>query len=292
MPTLTTPAPALTHQAPPAPAVAVEPLEFAVFVSSTDSYADCWTPFFTLFKHYWPNFRGRIYLSTETKTFEFPGLDIVCTQVARFAGGKTPMMHGRRLKLAFQHVVKEDLVLYLHEDMFLTDFVRENVLQDIARTMRANQLLFTILSEAGNRGRTYATPWSHLLELDPENNYFFSAMAGMWHVPRMARYLRSHETPWQTEFYVKRRLRRHRERAFTLDLNLHAWPHNAVFPFSPDTGIATGRWHRHVVEDLFAQHHIALDFTQRGFFDPNQSAPAPIPQPFWKRLLSALRSRW
>lgn len=265
--------------------------EFAVFVSSTDSYSDCWMPFFTLFRHYWPTYQGRIYLNTETLDFQFPGLDIVCTRVARFDGGNPTIVHGKRLCLAFEHVVQEDLVLYLHEDMFFDQPVRADVLQQTAAAMRADNLLFTILSEAGNHGPFYPTAWDDLLELDPANAYFFSAMAGMWNVPRMTRYLRQHENPWQTEYHVKRRMRQQRERSFCLDPQRFVYPNSAAVPFSPDTGIFRGQWQASVVVGLFAQHGIEVDFSRRGFYDAATAAPQKDDRTIWQRLISAFRSR-
>ena len=48
--------------------------KFSVFVNSTDSFEDCWFPFFSLFKTFWPEFGGKIYLNTEAKQFCYPGL--------------------------------------------------------------------------------------------------------------------------------------------------------------------------------------------------------------------------
>ena len=51
---------------------------FSILVNTTDSFSDCWNPFFKLFKKYWPNYGGKIYLNTEIKDFKYEGLNIIC----------------------------------------------------------------------------------------------------------------------------------------------------------------------------------------------------------------------
>ena len=52
--------------------------DYAILINSTDSFEDCWHPFFKLFSKFWPNYEGKIYLNTETKDFKYHELDIVC----------------------------------------------------------------------------------------------------------------------------------------------------------------------------------------------------------------------
>jgi len=40
-----------------------------VLVNSTDTFSDCWPPFFQLFKRYWPECPCPIILNTETKDY-------------------------------------------------------------------------------------------------------------------------------------------------------------------------------------------------------------------------------
>lgn len=148
---------------------------YSILVSSTDSYSDCWPPFFTLFKKYWPNYEGRIFLSTETKDFTFPGLDIVCTRVARFTGKEyTP--HGARLLEAFKQI-DTDVVIYLHEDMFLDSYVLEGKIQELVDTMLKHQMTYIGLVESGNQGPFHPSEFPDLWEVDHSDAYLFSAMS-------------------------------------------------------------------------------------------------------------------
>ncbi len=263
---------------------------YSILVSSTDSYSDCWGPFFTLFKKYWPTYKGRIFLSTETKDFSFPGLDITCTRVARFTGRKdTP--HGLRLLEAFKQI-DTDIVVYLHEDMFLDHYVPEQKVQQLADTMLQQQMTYVGLVEGGNQGPFQPSDFPDLWEVDHSDEYLFSAMASMWNIKRMARYLRPHENPWQTEFYVTRRVRRTDERFYTINRDLYSYPNSAIIPFEPVTGIYRGKWHREAVVKLFAAEGIEVDFSQRGFYAPGIDKDiAPSKELSFKKLVSLVRSR-
>ncbi|MFM9834618.1 MAG: hypothetical protein ACKVOA_00770, partial [Methylophilaceae bacterium] len=56
--------------------------DLTIFVNTSDSFEDCWHPFFSLFARYWPNCPYPIVLNTETKDYSFKGLNIVCAKVA------------------------------------------------------------------------------------------------------------------------------------------------------------------------------------------------------------------
>ena len=54
---------------------------YSILVNSSDGFEDCWSPFFTLFKKYWPNCKAKIFLNTEKKNWQDSDLTIHCTRV-------------------------------------------------------------------------------------------------------------------------------------------------------------------------------------------------------------------
>lgn len=92
-----------------------------LFVSSSDAYADIWPAFFTLFRRYWPDFNGTIYLNTEKREFSFPGLEIICTKVG------TQKSFGRTFKLGLGKLPEETFLLMMI-DYFIEDMVDVAVL--------------------------------------------------------------------------------------------------------------------------------------------------------------------
>ena len=88
--------------------------DLSIFVNTSDSFEDCWHPFFTLFACYWPNCPYPIVLNTETKHYSFKGLNIVCAKVA--AGENRRLTWSECLARAL-YGVKTPYILYLQEEI-------------------------------------------------------------------------------------------------------------------------------------------------------------------------------
>ena len=58
----------------------MEKNNFVVLINTCDKFEDCWIPFFKLWSLYWKNYNGTIYLNTEYKDFNYPGLEIKCSK--------------------------------------------------------------------------------------------------------------------------------------------------------------------------------------------------------------------
>jgi hypothetical protein len=84
----------------------------------------------------------------------------------------------------------------------------------------------------------------------------------------MRQYVRKHENPWQFEFFGNKRARRTPDSFYTVNRDLYSINNSAIIPYDP-TGIVSGRWEQSVVEKLFAEHGIDMDFERRGFFQPD-----------------------
>ena len=55
-----------------------------ILINTSDGFEDCWNPFFTLFKKYWPNNQSPVFLNTEFKNYVHPGLNIKSTNKPLF----------------------------------------------------------------------------------------------------------------------------------------------------------------------------------------------------------------
>ncbi len=265
-----------------------ENTQFSVFVNSTDHYSDTWEPFFTLFKKFWPEYQGKIYLNTEEKVFEFPGLDIVSTQVARFKS-KDKLTWGQCLLYGFNQV-ETDLVFYTHEDYFLKAPVQHDKILEWVTLMQAHQITYLNISDQGNRGPFHPSDLHHdLWAVDQKDQYRISTQASLWDIQKMRRYVRKHENPWHFEFYGNIRARRRRDRFYAVNRDQYNHHSNDVWPYDP-TGIVAGKWVKEIVYDLFKENNIQIDFEQRGFYDPNTSQRRYKKKPLYKKLISAMKS--
>jgi hypothetical protein len=188
--------------------------------------------------------------------------------------------------------IDTDIVVYLHEDMFLDHYVPEQTVQRLVDTMLEHQMSYIGLVESGNQGPFHPSVFPDLWEVDHTDNYLFSAMASMWNIRRMARYFRRHENPWQTEFYVNRRVKGTNELFYTINRDIYSYPTCAIIPFNPVTGIYRGKWHKDAVVDLFTAEGIQIDYSLRGFYMPGTEDDEEPPKEIsFKKLVSIIKSR-
>jgi hypothetical protein len=234
--------------------------KLTIFVHTTDTFEDCWEPFFTLLKHYWPTRRARVLLNTQFKDFKTSDPFIKSAKVGNPSRFNLKQSWSCRL-LAGLKQVDTPYVLYLQEDYFLNAPV--NV-----------EMLLRCLGEIDKGCADYVgfhcsepdadlTPADDALALVPQKaNYRLCTQAGLWSKSTLLKYTIPGESVWEWERYGSRRAHKGDERF--LCVQRHIPP---VFPYIP-TGVVRGRWYAPAVVDLFAEHRINVNFTKRGFYDP------------------------
>src|SRR5688572_20936347 len=95
---------------------------YSIVVNTTDSFEDCWQPFFKLFDKYWAGSKPSIFLNTETKDFSYSGLDITCSKVA--GSNPTSRIAWGECLLRCLEKIDTEMILYLQEDYFINAPVR------------------------------------------------------------------------------------------------------------------------------------------------------------------------
>ena len=261
---------------------------FTLLVNSTDSYSDCWLPFFKLMAAYWPEYEGPIYLNTETKDFSYPGLNIISSHSANASPGRRPTWTE-----CIQHtldLIPTDLVLYVQEDYFFKAPVDHAALLSLAQVFEREKMTYMSIVDFGQRGPYHPTTIDERLwQIDQKDRYRISLQACFISKSRFNRYFRKHENPWQFEFYGNKRAHRTADSFYTLNRDRYKLAENPIFPYDP-TGIVTKRWKQDVVEDLFARHQIAIDYSIRGWHQPDPNAPAPKKRWTLEKIVSTIKS--
>ena len=257
--------------------------ELTIFVNTSDSFEDCWHPFFTLFARYWPNCPYSIVLNTETKDYSFKGMNIVCAKVA--VGENRRLTWSECLERALDNI-QTPYILYLQEDYFLEAAVRADVLENLLQVMQAGRADVIRLSEAEGAGPWQPVDGALIWQVAQKAKYRISLQAAIWHKDFLRAQVRPHENPWQLESFGSMRLRRKKSKIFCVNRNFYSGKGKEIFPYTP-TGVIAGKWVRHVVEPLFVANNIAVDFTQRGFYD---AAKRKKRRSFLLRLLDRVRS--
>jgi hypothetical protein len=231
---------------------------FTLLVNSSDGFEDCWIPFFTLLKRYWPEIDIPILLNTEKKTWSFEGLDIICTQAQK--------NHDNRLTwseclIEALSQVKTELVLYMQEDYFIEKLVNYDDIKQFAIDMQNNTEIKHIgLTHFGSCAPFEAYHDDKLWKISKNSRYRISTQAGLWRKETLQSLLRPWENGWMFEIFGSVRASKKDELFLTIRRDLS----DPLITYQ-HTGIIKGQW-SHFVKDLSDKECITIDFTHRGFY--------------------------
>jgi len=235
-----------------------------IVVHTTDTFEDCWYPFFTLLQRYWPDRKASVLLNTQFKEFHSQDPTIRSAKVGNPSSFDLKRSWSCRLVAGLQQV-NTPYVLYLQEDYFLNSPVD-------------SQMLLRCLDEIDKGRADYvgfhcSEPESELAPVNDKlalvaqkANYRLCTQAGLWRKSTLLKYTIPGESVWQWERYGSRRAHGGQERFLCVRRDTPP-----VFPYVP-TGVVKGRWYAPAVVDLFASHGIDVDYSKRGFYEPGWAA--------------------
>ena len=258
--------------------------DLTIFVNTSDNFDDCWIPFFTLFKRYWPDCPYPIVLNTETKDFQFDGLDIQCSKVAT---GESRRLTWSECLARSLDAIESPYILYLQEDYFLEAPVRADLISTFLEEFRSGNADVIRILECGGAGPWHPSKNPLLWEVDQQSQYRISLQAALWRKSTLRSQVRLHESPWQLEVFGSARARRKKEKVLCVNRDLFSKPEAEILPYQA-TGVISGKWERPIVEPLFTKHGLNVDFSLRGFYD--RSAVNTKKRPLLNRLYDRLRS--
>jgi hypothetical protein len=257
--------------------------DLTILVNTSDGFEDCWQPFFLLFKKFWPNCPYPIVLNTETKSPQFDGLNVRASCVS--ARQAQRLTWSECLARCLDDI-STPFVLYLQEDFFLEEPVQQHFIEAFVEEMRAGRADVIRLMECGGSAHWKPTANPLLWEVSQDAAYRIALQAVLWRKSTLRSHLRMHESPWQMEVFGSARARRIKDKVLCVNRDRFHGPGKEIFPYQP-TGVVKGQWERHIVEPLFLQHGIDVDFSKRGFYSAGQTSRRA---PLLKRLSDRVRS--
>jgi len=248
-----------------------------VLVNSTDTFNDCWTPFFQLFKRYWPSCPCQVILNTETREYSDTELQLSCSKVQSNDPTGSPRLPWSDCLIRCLDVVRTPFVLYLQEDYFLNGPVDQDFLSQCVDVMIEHDVPHIRLMEVDVRARYHKTDLHPLLwQIDQRANYRVSLQAGLWRVAALKDLLRPAESGWN--FERRGSIRAMSKPEVFLCQSLDHFNHQGHYPlpYRP-TGIVRGKWYAPAVVELFAAHHISIDYEKRGFYSESLGRRMVVP---------------
>jgi len=237
---------------------------FSILINTSDSFEDCWLPFFKLFTKNWKDCKYPIYLNTEFKEFNYPPLDIISTKVHSNIISRKLTWSECLIKAVEK--IDTPLILYFQEDYFLDQEVNTVFIQKMALKMLENETIKRIgLIETDSIGDFYPTEDSNLWEVSHKARYITSTQVSLWRKDALLEYLNPEENGWMFEIFGTWRARKQLGHKF-LTLNRETFVgKNRVVSYT-HTGIIKGKWHP-AIPELFTENDIYIDFSKRGFYD-------------------------
>ena len=233
-----------------------------LLINTCDDYEDLWRPFFTLLQRYFVPLQMRIVVNTETKVCTFPGLHI---DTINFKSEN----YGARMQAVLSQIDTEYLLLML-DDFFLREPVRMDRLASIIDWMDADRDIVYFNCDATEAVcDREVNHYPGYRRLPAGNRYTLNLQAAVWRTRKMREYWRHNVSPWEWEercnvltaaqprdkFYC---VLREEDRFMNYGYRKGQW-----------MGICHGQWVREDVVPLFAKEGIEIDFSKRGFLDPD-----------------------
>lgn len=233
--------------------------DITILVCSCDSYSDLWEPFFKLLKKYWKDCPYKIVLNTESKVFQYEGLDIACYSL--FPEKQVP--YGERMLAHLNHI-ETPYVLILMDDFFIRKNVDVERIQQCKHWMMHNSDIavfsFAYVPDSMNIEDSQYPGF----EKRPQyGEYKVNLQCGLWRIDALKKYIKPHVNPWQLEL---------------LGTQQTFWSNDIFYVLQEDTpriidygktryldwGIVRGKWMIEDVGPLFKKNNIEVDFSSRG----------------------------
>ena len=249
--------------------------QYSILINTCDKFEDCWDPFFKLFKLYWPDCKGKIYLNTEYKDYSYPGLDIIAIKCCK----RHHIPHSKQatwsqcLKWALEET-NTDIILYMQEDYFLNAPANNVLFTELLDLFAHNTDMHCLQISPSTDGSDGSTKYKHIDIIKRTYRYRIGCQTALWKRNVLYSYIKEKESAWDFEEFAS-------ERAHYIPHNFYIinrqWLNtNPIIPYLA-TGIIQGRWWEPVV-NLFKDHGIVVDFSKRGFVGEAKS------KPFLKRI--------
>ena len=238
-----------------------------ILVVSCDRYRDLWTPFFTLFKRYWPDCNMPVYLGTNCAHADVAGVTIL--------NAGEDEAWSRRLRY-FLQTIDTSYVLVMLEDFFLDRRVSNaEILRQIELLQRLDGVALRLFP---NPPADYFLDGVGILHV--QSPYRVSLQAAIWNRRRLMDLLVDEESPWEFE-------RRGSKRSRALSGGFYSVA-KAVIHYQHV--VERGEWFRSCARRYGAED-IGCDFKARpvmGILKTCKKKPANL----LRRAVTKAHSRW
>lgn len=234
----------------------------AILVNTSDGFADCWMPFFSLFKKYSSSLATvPIYLNTERLSYKENGLNLKAIAVWPSSEHERPTWSSCLIRAL--DYISEEYVLYVQEDYFLKQSIREEYIERALYFLKNNEMFHAVyLNKYGPNFKDGNLLYSNIVEVPKSSNYLVSTQAAIWRRDALRSHCRDWENGWMFEKFATWRAKS--SLAKFASIEKHIIEQEPVFDYLY-TGVMKGKWHSGC-QALFEKNDITVNFTTRGFY--------------------------
>ncbi len=230
----------------------------SIVILSSDGYSDCWDPLFYTLKKYFSGIeKFEIILSTNSKSYAYPGLDILCLK----NGIDTPW--SKRLKISLE-TAKNDIVLVMVEDFILRSPINNKLFDDFLLLMNeTNKIDHIRLLAPLKKIKVNNSEFDKLDQIDFDTDLRFTYLPGLWKRNTLLKYAKGYESPFMSERFGNIRSKIYKDGFYSVSKNYIE--QNGQFYDCEQSGVIfKGKWPRWV-STFFEKEGIEVDYSIRGF---------------------------
>ena len=233
----------------------------SILVNSCDSYEDCWEPFFFFFLKYGGGLtKLPIVLNTETKGFQYDGLNIVTSKPGRVEWGKRYRNSLCKINTKY--------VLVMLDDFFIREDVDYEQIEKCIEYMESNKHIGAFSFDPIGKDKYLSKKYKNFCLMPRFTPWRCNTQATIWRKDVLLKAILNVENPWEWEKYGSQR-----NNYILKDVYIFTLLHHTKMPINyglskiSDFSIIQGKWLRSDVEPLFNEHDIKIDLSIRGFAD-------------------------
>lgn len=251
-------------------------MDYSILVNTCDNYEKIWPIFFSMFHRFWPEYKDKIYLNTETKTYFCDELEIIPCNCKESDRSRT---WSSRLYHALDHI-DTDLVLMILDDFIFEKKVNDLEFQKTVKWMKKKPEIGMLQFNVGSDCGKLCSENPRWREQNKKEEYRINCQIALWRKDYLLKILRKFETPWEFERYGSIRSRRYKERVF-------AWAtdSNYIFTYNWGKPIIGGKWNLDEIDRLEAKLNIKFDLSgregMRNYYENLKMKPKPKRNFYW-----------
>lgn len=257
--------------------------KYQVMLLTCDKNNDLWEMFFHFFSKNWPQYRGGVFVNTESKNINirnFPQDKIISSQI-KFTK-KDPWSY--RLRKSLEQIDHEYVVL-LMDDFFLTDSVDHDEIEKCIEYMENDATIACFNFESSN-GPSISDAYDRYELKDKKERFRLNLQAAIWRKETLVKFIRDHENPWQFELWGSLRIRRYKDKIYHIKKDK-----KKVFTYFFGGVIADGKWRTEESCSYIKANGFDIDFEKRGVYNNNDLRKTEISKrSFIRKVIEVIKS--